>query len=405
MEEQDRSAEPRKLSQLAVGSILMPLACIFLLLSGEVLSIPDFVPVWPCLVILLLLPLAGLVMSVLAWSKINKSEGALRGKGLAAVGFVANLIIYLGLWILPTLASGGYTDHEWAIPPLALIAAGAAIGLACSVHSLLNVLHAKEKTLRKRYALVGVTLSALTILACLGVMMALAHVTQSHRTNSCLIQLKQLGLILDLYATENEGELPPVDDTKNNFTFEGSLIYPEYLTDASILVCTRSTDYQTRISRLQGKPDCITDDSYIYVGCFITSDAEAEEFFRAYDRLAPQDNGKDILDPEDSSVLFRKLRGRLAPRWREQDAKAAEERIKTLLGSDAPPSEIPIMWERPYTDVKRFNHERPGGYVLYLDGSVDFVEYGEKFPMTETMARLLDERPRAPIPDCEEDNE
>ena len=42
-----------------------------------------------------------------------------------------------------------------------------------------------------------------------------------------------------------------------------------------------------------------------------------------------------------------------------------------------------------------------GGNVIYMDGHLEYIEYPGKFPMTETMARLLDERPREPIPHCE----
>jgi hypothetical protein len=403
MQEHREWSRPPKLSQLSAGSLLIALSVVYLFTAGEsgLICIPEVVAVWLFFPITFLLPLVGLVLSVLAWNRIAESKGALRGKGLASVGLAANLLIHFGLWTLPTLASCGHPLNKWITPTLALIVAVVVIGLGCSFNLLLNVRHSKEETPRRRYALVGMTLGVLAIFACIGVLLALPYMAETHRRAACSVYLKQLGLVLGLYAIENEGELPPIDDTKNNFIFEGSILYPEYLTDASILLCTRSPDYQQKISQLQSNPECITDDSYIYLGWFIASDAEAEEFFKAYDRLMPEDYGRDILDPEDGFVLFPALKGQFAFSWREQDMKAAKEKLKTMLGSEVALSEIPIMLERPHTDIKRFNHEPPGGYVLYCDGSVDFVEYGEMFPMTETMARLLDARPRAPIPDCD----
>ena len=37
-----------------------------------------------------------------------------------------------------------------------------------------------------------------------------------------------------------------------------------------------------------------------------------------------------------------------------------------------------------------------------MDPESPHIIFATQFPMTETMARLLDERPRARIPDCEE---
>ena len=407
MQEHEQLTEPRKLSKLAVGSVLTPFSYPFFGFFIAAVQLgstrpPGAVLERLFLSTILLSPLVGIVMSVIAWNRINRSKGALCGKGLAAVGFQANLLMHLGLWILPTLASCGDPLDKWIMPPLALILVAAVVGLAHSVTAFLDVRHSEEDMSGKRSALAGITASGLAIIACFAVFLAFPYVKETHRDSACKVYLKQLGLVLSLYAYENEEKFPPIDDTKNNFIFEGNMVYPEYLTDASILICTRSPDYQEKISRLEGNPACITDDSYIYLGWFVTSDAEVEDFFNAYDRLTPEDYGKDILDPEKGSVLFPALKGELVLRWREQDVKAAEEKLKTMLGSEVDLSEIPIMWERPYTDIKRFNHEPPGGHVLYLDGHVEFIEYGEKFPMTETMARLLEERPREPIPGCEE---
>jgi prepilin-type processing-associated H-X9-DG protein len=145
----------------------------------------------------------------------------------------------------------------------------------------------------------------------------------------------------------------------------------------------------------------MTDMSYCYLGWVVTSDEEAEAFFEAYDQLSPEKYGEDILNPEDGSILFPALKGRIMPWVCKQDVKAVEERFKSWLPSDRPFSEIPVTWDKPSTDLTKFSHIPLGGNVLYLDGHVEFIRYPGTFPMTGTMARLLDERPREPMPDCE----
>jgi prepilin-type processing-associated H-X9-DG protein len=229
------------------------------------------------------------------------------------------------------------------------------------------------------------------------------------RRITCINNLKQLGLVLGLYASENQQEYPPIDDTRNNFIFIGAIIYPEYLTDATILACPEAADYAPRpVFRLvsadahagfhdgEVHPDCITDISYCYLGWLITNDEEAKAFFEAYDKMSPADYGKDIVVPDGrgnggGNIIY----------CLKSDEKLMEKIAQTYSTGDFSP--IPVMWDKPKLYVSKFSHITPklGGHVLYLDGHVEFVEYPGKFPMTETMARLLDERPRAPISDCE----
>ena len=63
------------------------------------------------------------------------------------------------------------------------------------------------------------------------------------RPPACASNLKQLGLALTMYATENKEQLPPIDDTKNNFMFDADVLFPEYLNDASIVMCPQDPAY------------------------------------------------------------------------------------------------------------------------------------------------------------------
>ena len=220
---------------------------------------------------------------------------------------------------------------------------------------------------------------------------------------ACANNLKQLSQVLDLYAAENREQFPPVADVRNNFIFEGNAFYPEYLTDTAILACPSDPQYdpKTNFSLRSNEhhpgskvgdvhPDCITGMSYVYLGWLVTSDEEAEAFFEAYDKLSPEDYDKGIVVPEGrgnggGNVIYR--------------LQQNVERYINDPSVDA--SLIPVIWDRSSNEITNFSHVPAGGNVLYLDGHVEFVRFREKFPMTETFAHLLDERPRESIQDCE----
>ena len=245
-----------------------------------------------------------------------------------------------------------------------------------------------------------------------GIAKMLATAYESKLGSACVENLKQIDLALRLYSNSNQDTYPPIDDLKNNFIFTGA-IYPDSLPDIDLVVCPGNQRHDRRKNSrphsVKNHPghrtgdvhsECLTDRSYCYLGWEITGDEEAEEFFQIYDELSPADYGKDILDHADGSIKFRVLDN---PPHSTLSCLIAFHDTEERKGS----SEIPVVWDRPYMDPDRLSHRHPdtgepAGLVLYKDGHIDFVKFGEKFPMTETMARLLEERPREPIPDCEE---
>ncbi|MBI5115266.1 hypothetical protein HZA56_02230 [Candidatus Poribacteria bacterium] len=280
----------------------------------------------------------------------------------------------------------------------------ALVGVALSVVALRKVRMSRGRLLGTFLAEFGIFLDVLVLFLAPILYLANRSDRDYARRPACINNLKQLGLVLGLYATENGNRYPPIDDVKNNFIFESDAIYPEYLTDSMILACPSNPETNPKANfRLRDNknhancdivtvhPDCITDMSYCYLGWLVTTDEEAEAFFRAYDNLAPKDYEGDITVPErkgngGGNVIHRIREG--AERFMRDPSITAHE--------------IPIMWDKPSADPANLSHLPAGGNVLYLDGHVEFIAYPGKLPMTETMARSLDERPRAPIPDCEE---
>ena len=259
------------------------------------------------------------------------------------------------------------------------------------------------------YAEIVVVVLIVGILAAI-LLPALAKSRETRQRRACMNNLKQLGLALKMYADENKRRLPPVDDTKNNFTFDANLLYPEYLSDAMFAMCPGDSrwdpDTNFRLisdhaadgaSKGEVHPDCLTDDSYIYLGWLVMSDKETESFFAAYDNLSPDDYDANIVVSEGWGNIEGDTIHRLGGQAEWLLIGDITWAGSTVSGSPT----IPIMWDRQHTDVTKFSH-RVGGYVLYMDGHVKYHRFDDRFPMTETMARLLHERPRERIPDCDE---
>jgi prepilin-type processing-associated H-X9-DG protein len=230
---------------------------------------------------------------------------------------------------------------------------------------------------------------------------------------ACAGNLKQLGIALNMYVKENEDRFPPIDDTKNNFLFDANLLYPEYLTDPTLAMCPgdsrmhpdttfRLTSDHAVDGTPKGKvhPDCFTGDSYMYLGWMVMDDTETEAFFKAYDDLSPQDYDTDITLPEGSGTL----RGDTIHRLHVGVDRFLIVDINVhVQGAEPAATVIALLWDKPHTEPEDSSHRPVGGNVLYLDGHVDYYSLDRDIsPMTETMARLLDERPREPISYCDE---
>lgn len=279
----------------------------------------------------------------------------------------------------------------------------------------------------------------LVVIAIIGILAAillpaLARAREAARRTSCQNNLKQMGVIFKMYANESSGEKFPRRKTFNcdgstlsdTMIFDGTLVMPEYLTDAEVVFCPSWAKNANAVERYDnastgdknGRVDpCeFLKEPYDYIGWMITEDvnmlgplvgtvgsdvggrfSEAELYSGTPWGELAQANVATLGAQSDNdftvSAAFAGTQpggGNVMLRLREGIERFLITDINNAAGSAKAQSEVAIMWDHVTTNTIDFNHIPGGGNVLYMDGHVDFLKYpGDKFPMSEDSARTF----------------
>ncbi len=230
--------------------------------------------------------------------------------------------------------------------------------------------------------------------------------------NACAENLKEMGSIFALYASESPGNRYPLKSPHSSSP-DIAVLYPDYMNDLQPLICPEMEDFSIHTEsnpehwyNEDGTPQLETlrreaDGSYAYFGFAIPNNAWLvpvgfirpllEQAFATLDEDADWTNhpSPDVQN----ATLYRLHTG-------VEQVLAKEGHLAETVPGGV--SRLAVMWDNLSTPLNPtamapgvqvslsiLNHDPGGSNVLFLDGHVEFVEYSSgRFPVTEEYASI-----------------
>lgn len=210
---------------------------------------------------------------------------------------------------------------------------------------------------------------------------------EAARLAAASANLQEIGKALLDYSAQSEGNrLPPlVTDVNGAWVPDLRLLYPRFIKDPAQLVRPSLNDpvlvKAMKDALTASPPDFNTAHqllarSYVYTG-YVLLDEQALKAFKAALSSAEKPDLESDIDTADK--MLRRLKRDVEYFFvtSRSDPQAA---ANTRAG-------IPIMFET--FESKAFGRDPDGANVLYLDGHVEYVRFGTKFPVTEEVREVL----------------